>query len=72
MMNHPIKETVFGIVRASYFIGTSSIRQLQFIPFVELIEYYDHLFVFEGVLFWRKLGLLIIEAALLGLRLNIP
>jgi len=65
-------ETVFGVICASYLIRTSSIWQLYFIPFVEQMEYRDHLIVFEGVLFWRELRLMTVEAALLGLRLHVP
>ena len=72
MVNHPVVETVFGIIRASYLIGTPSIWQLHFIPFVEQMAYRDHLILSEGVLFWRELRVLIIEAALLGLRLPSP
>ena len=72
MVNHPMVETVFGVVGASYLIGTPSVWQLHFIPFVEQIEYRDHLIVFEGVLFWRELRLLIVEAALLGFQLHVP
>ena len=36
------------------------------------MEYCNNLLIFEGVLFQRKLRLLIIEVALLGLRINVP
>ena len=36
------------------------------------MEYCNYLLIFEGILFRRKLKLLIIYAALLGLRMNVP
>ena len=71
MVDHPVIEAVFRVICAPYLIGTSSIWQLHFVPFVEQMEYGDHLIVFERVLLRRELGLLIVEATFLGLRLHI-
>ena len=71
MVDHPVVEAVFRVVCAPYLIGTPSIWQPHFVPFVEQMKYRDHLIVFEGVLLRRELGLLIVEATLLGLRLHI-
>ena len=58
---------LLGIVCVSHFVKASSLWQLQFITFLEWVKSCDHLLIFEGVLFQRKLKLLIIDAALLGL-----
>ena len=66
MVNYPMEEAIVEIVSASYFIRASNLSQLQLITLLEEMEYYDHLLIFEGVLLWRKLELLIIGAVLLG------
>ena len=72
MINHPMEEAIIGIVGVSHLVGASSLWKLQLIPLLEQMEYYNHLLIFEGVLLRRKLKLLIIIAALLGLRRSIP
>ena len=72
MMNHPMEKTIIRIVWVSHFVRASSLWQLQLIPFLEQMEYCHHLLIFEGVLFQRKLKLLIIDTALLGLRRSLP
>ena len=62
----------FRVVCAPYLIGTPRVWQLHFVPFVEQMKYRDHLIVFEGVLFWRELRLLIVEAALLAFDCTSP
>ena len=64
MMNHPTKEAIVGIVRVSHFIRASNLWQLQLITLLEQMKYLNHLLIFEGVLFQRKLELLIIGATL--------
>jgi len=53
-MNHPMKEAIIGIVGASHFARASGLWQLQLIPLLEQMEYYNHLLLFEGVLFSRN------------------
>jgi len=50
MMNHPMKKTIIGIICASNFIWTSSLWQLQLDVFVEQVEDYHHILIFEGIL----------------------
>ena len=61
-----MKKTIIEIICASYFVRASSLWQLQLISLLEQMKYCKHLLIFEGVLFWRKLELLIISTTLLG------
>jgi len=63
-----MKKAIIEIICASHFVRASSFWQLQFIPFLEQVEYCNYLLILEGVLFRRKLKLLIIGVVLLGLR----
>jgi len=67
-----MEEAIIGIVCASHFIRASGLWQLQLIPLLEQIEYCNHLLLFEGVLFRRKLKLLITDATLLDFRRSFP
>jgi len=60
-----MEEAIVGIIRASYFIRAPNHWQLQLITLLEQVENCNHLLIFEGVLFRRKLEPLITSAILL-------
>jgi len=50
MMNHPIENTIVGIIRSSHFVWASSLWQLNLVALVEQVEDYHHMLILEGVL----------------------
>ena len=50
MMDHLMKKTIIGIVGSSSFVSASSLWRFKVIAFVEQVEDFHDMLIFEGVL----------------------